>query len=91
MELTENFKLGNIDIEVSNSHRFGTDAVILAEFASPKRKDIVCDLCTGCGIIPLMFCRNRYNMPKYIYGVEIQQEAAGLFQNSIVKNKLREE
>ena len=41
-------------IYVSRDCRFGTDAVLLADFASPKRIDTAVDLCTGGGIIPLL-------------------------------------
>lgn len=88
MEKNEIFELGSIHISVSKEHRFGTDAVMLAQFAEPKRADKVCDLCTGCGIIPLMFCRNPENMPKEVYGVEIQKNAAELFRESIKNNDL---
>ena len=39
---------------VSKAHRFGTDSVLLANFANAKNKDLVCDLGTGCGIIPIL-------------------------------------
>ena len=43
---------------VSKEHTFGTDALLLADFASPKRYDICCDFGTGCGIIPMLWCRD---------------------------------
>lgn len=82
----EQFLLKNIKINVSGDHRFGTDAFLLANFAKPRRNDVVCDLCSGCGIIPLILCRE--NKPKKIYGVEIQHEAAELFRSSIEENGL---
>ena len=84
--MEEKFSLGSIDIYVSENHRFGTDAVLLADFASPFPSETVCDLCTGCGIIPLFFCRNR--PPKKVYGVELQHEAVELFKNSVKENSL---
>ena len=45
---------GGITALVTAEHRFGSDAVLLADFARPKRRDIVCDLGTGCGILPLL-------------------------------------
>ena len=47
-----------IRVAVSKEHSFGTDAVLLADFASPKRNEKACDLGTGCGIIPMIWCRN---------------------------------
>ena len=54
-------------------HRFGTDAVLLAEFSGYRKKDRVCDLGTGCGIIPMLM--QRTDAPAEIYGVDIQPEA----------------
>ncbi len=59
-------------VAVSDEHGFGTDAVILANFASPNKKDRVCDLGTGCGIIPLILLRNGCG--KTITGIEIQKK-----------------
>lgn len=74
----------DIYVSVSSNHRFGTDAFLLANFASPRKKDIVCDLGTGCGIIPLLL--NRDFSPKKVYGVDIQQEAISLFNMGIEKS-----
>ncbi|MDD6275377.1 MAG: methyltransferase [Clostridia bacterium] len=61
-----------IKVVVSENHGFGTDAVLLADFASPKRKDKACDLGTGCGIIPMLWCRNQ--AAEHITAVEIQHQ-----------------
>ncbi len=82
----EVFNLNNIKIYVNENHRFGTDAVLLASFASPLPNMTVCDLCTGCGIIPLFFCKNK--APKKVWGVELQTEAVDLFQKSVRENGL---
>lgn len=84
--MEEKFRLETIDIYVNENHRFGTDAVLLAAFASPYPSETVCDLCTGCGIIPLFFCKNK--PPKKIYGVELQKEAVELFTRSVTENGL---
>lgn len=81
--------LGNgIEIFVSKNHTFGTDAILLANFAAPKKSDTACDLGTGCGIIPLLWCRN--DAPKKIYGVDIQREACELALRSAEHNRLSE-
>ncbi len=85
---TEKFALSDLSITVSADHRFGTDAFLLAGFAKPKRKDTVCDLCTGCGIIPLLFCKKE--PPKKIYAVDIQEEAIELLKISAGENGLDE-
>lgn len=70
-----------IKVQISDEHRFGTDAFLLASFAAPLHKDAVCDLCAGCGIIPLILKRDFE--PKKIYGIEIQSAAAEQFENSV--------
>ncbi len=58
-------------VAVSENHTFGTDAVLLSDFASPNKNDIVCDMGTGCGIIPMLLLRNGKG--KHITGIEIQE------------------
>lgn len=87
--MEEKFKLNGIDIYVDENHRFGTDAVLLADFAAPLPNMTVCDLCTGCGIIPLFFCQShRGRPPKKVYGVELQTDAVELFKKSAKENGL---
>ena len=51
--------LGNgFFINVSKHHTFGTDAVLLADFANAKKADRLIDLGTGCGIIPFLMLRD---------------------------------
>lgn len=45
----------HMQIVVSDRHNFGTDAVVLADFARIRRRDRALDLGTGCGIIPLLW------------------------------------
>lgn len=73
-----------ISVCISPEHKFGTDAFLIADFASPRRKDIVCDLGTGCGIIPLLLEKN-YSSQK-IYGVDIQSQAIEQFKIAVKKN-----
>ncbi len=77
-----------LEIFVSNNHGFGTDAILLANFASPRKSDTACDLGTGCGIIPLLWCRGE--APKKAVGVDIQPEACMLAEKSIEHNSLYE-
>lgn len=69
----------------SKNHKFGADAVILADFAAPRTAKRLCDLCSGCGIVSLLWSRDgNYN----IDAVEIQSEAAELARRSAFFNKL---
>lgn len=62
-----------ISVCVSSEHRFGTDAFLLADFASPRHKDKVADLCTGNGIVALLMSRDH--KPSEIFAVELQEKA----------------
>lgn len=79
---------GGISIYVSKEFVFGTDAVLLADFARPAPHNIACDLGTGCGIIPLLWMRER--SPRTAVGVEIQKEAFELLDRSIEYNNIEE-
>ncbi len=76
-----------IDICISDEHKFGTDAFLLADFAAPRHKDKVCDLGTGCGIIPLLM-HISFN-PSLIYGVDIQPQAIEQFNITVERNNLK--
>lgn len=75
-----------IEICVSTEHRFGTDAFLLADFAQPRRKDTVCDFCSGSGIIALLMMRNF--SPKYIYAVEIQEKAISQMELTVSQSSI---
>lgn len=63
-------------IFVSGHHTFGTDAVLLANFAKPRSKDKLVDLGTGCGIIAFLLLRDK--KCDTAYGVDISLEAIEL-------------
>ncbi len=70
-----------IGIVVSKQHTFGTDAMLLAHFANPKRNDILCDFGSGCGIIPFLWLRD--GMGKEITAIEIQENGC----NQMLRSK----
>ncbi len=77
-----------ITVCASSDHRFGTDAFLLADFSGYRQKDMVCDLGTGCGIIPLIMQKRL--PPKITYAVDIQDKAIkqlrlGMEQSEITK------
>ncbi|MCL1823425.1 MAG: methyltransferase [Oscillospiraceae bacterium] len=92
--MAEIFNIGEFKLYVSKEHRFGTDAVKLAEFTSAQtlKSKMICDLCTGCGIIPflLLNSENENNKPAKIYALDINAEATELLQKSIEANLLSE-
>ena len=76
----------NVFVNVNDIHRFGTDAVLLASFAAPKSRDIACDMGTGCGIIPFVWCAKP--TPSKITAIEIQEDACELVKKSAVMSGL---
>ncbi|MDD6251881.1 MAG: methyltransferase [Oscillospiraceae bacterium] len=81
--------LGNgIEIIVSDKFCFTTDTILLANFAQHRKSDRVVDLCTGCGIIPLLL--SRENPPREIHGVEIFAEGVDMMTRSVKYNSLTE-
>lgn len=60
-----------VGVIVSPLHTFGTDALLLADFAAPRRSDWLCDFGTGCGIIPMLWFRDGKGA--HIDGVELQE------------------
>lgn len=63
-------------IYVSPHHTFGTDAVLLSNFAKAKQSDKLVDLGTGCGIIAFLILRD--NNCQSAFGVDISGEAIEL-------------
>ena len=77
--------LGNgVFIYTSRHHGFGTDAVLLADFADIRQNDRAVDLGTGCGIIPFLMLRDK--KPKSVFGVDISEEAISLAEKSAKEN-----
>ena len=71
---------------VSHSHGFGADALLLADFAAPRWGERALDLGTGCGILPLFWCRE--GKLAHATGMEIQQAVHDQFRRSILLNRL---
>ena len=73
-----------VGIVVSKQHTFGTDAMLLADFANPRKTDNACDFGTGCGIIPFLWLRD--GKCNSISAVEIQEHACNQVERSIILN-----
>lgn len=65
---------------------FGIDAVLLSHFANVDNNDVVLDLCTGTGIIPILIA--GHTNAKSIVGVEIQDEISDMAKRSVTLNDL---
>jgi len=75
--------LGNgVSVFTGDAHSFGTDALLLADFAAPAKGAAACDLGTGCGIIPLYWA-SRGKKLREVWGVDISAKATALFAAGI--------
>ena len=68
---------------------FGTDAVLLADFASKqiKKSAKTIDLCCGNGVVPILLHARRADLS--IDGVEINAESCRLAEHNIILNRLK--
>ena len=67
-------------IQKTGGFCFGMDAVLLSGFAGARKGDLVVDLGTGTGIIPiLMRAKTEAGM---LYGLELQHEVADMAERS---------
>lgn len=67
---------------------FGMDAVLLTGFAHARTGDVLLDLGTGTGIIPLLM-EAKYHCA-HLTGLEIQPESADMAARSVALNNLTE-
>ena len=94
MDLKPNERLDDLQrgglriIQRTDGFRFGTDAVLLSDFASARRRDRVCDLGTGTGVIPLLLYARESTITAD--AVEIQPDMAKMAARSVALNGLEE-
>lgn len=75
-------------IQNPNWFCFGIDAVLLADFAEIKQGDLVMDLGTGTGIIPLLVAAKTD--AQHIDALEIQKDVCEMAKRSVAMNRLEE-
>jgi tRNA1(Val) A37 N6-methylase TrmN6 len=67
---------------------FGMDAVLLSGFAKVLPGEVVLDLGTGTGIIPILL--EAKTKGKHFTGLEIQEESADMARRSVAINELKD-
>ncbi|HEY7746126.1 MAG TPA: tRNA1(Val) (adenine(37)-N6)-methyltransferase [Desulfuromonadales bacterium] len=75
-------------IQAKRGYRFSLDPVLLCAFALVGRGEMVADLGTGSGVVPLLLAARTG--AKKIVGVEIQPELADRARRSVLLNCLHE-
>lgn len=68
--------------------RFGTDAVLLADFAGAKRGEHICDMGTGTGVLPLLLSARAEGTTFDAF--EIQHDVADMAMRSVQINGLQD-
>lgn len=86
-ETLEDLQIGGLKlIQKKDSFRFGSDAVLLSDFAKDIPSARTLDLCTGSGIIPLLL--SAKTKAKEIYALELQREIYDAACRSVKLNNL---
>ena len=64
---------------------FGTDALLLARFAQPRQRERALDMCSGCGIVSLVWHDAGYRGP--CTALELDAEASALCAGAAAENQ----
>ncbi len=87
-ERLDDLQVGGLKlIQRPDAFRFGTDSVLLADFAAPRRDEIAVDLGCGTGAIALLMAGHQARMR--VDGVELQPDVADMAGRSVALNGLQ--
>lgn len=75
-------------LQRAEGFRFGTDAVLLADFAGVKKGERVADVGTGTGVLPLLLSARAEGTTFDAF--EIQKDVADMARRSVIINGLEE-
>ena len=75
-------------IQRPDAFRFGTDSVLLADFAAPRKHDRAVDLGAGTGAIALLMAAHRPGL--CVDAVELQPDIADMARRSVAMNALQD-
>ena len=71
-------------IQPKQGYRFSIDAVLLSGLTLVRPQDLIVDLGTGCGIVPLLLDSHR--SVKHITGIEIQESLVSMAKRNVLIN-----
>ena len=86
MEHSTEILYNKTEVFCSAVHRFGSDALLLARFAEPKRLQRAADLCSGCGIVSLEWHDRGHRGP--CAAIELQPEASALLSEALTAQNI---
>jgi tRNA1Val (adenine37-N6)-methyltransferase len=67
-------------------YRFSVDAILLARFARPRRRDRVLELGAGCGVVSVIV--GALARPREIVAIELQPDLAAMAARNAVANRV---
>ena len=71
-------------IQPKQGYRFSIDAVLLAGLTVVRSQDVIVDLGTGCGIVPLLLAFHR--SVQHVSGIEIQESLVSMAKRNVLIN-----
>ncbi len=87
---TDTFFNGSVTVhQTRQGYRFSIDAVLLAAAVHPKPGDVVVDMGTGCGVVPVLLAF-RYPQVRFI-GIELQSSLARLAEQNVTANHMEDQ
>ena len=85
---TDTFFNGRITVaQYISGYRFSIDSVLLANMVRLQDSDRICDIGTGCGIIPIVL-GYRHPGVSAIYGIELQERLAQIATCNVNQNQM---
>lgn len=73
-------------IQKKKGFKYGIDSVLLSSFVNANNKDIILDLGTGCGIIPILLYLKGYR--NKIVALDILKDYIEMLKRSLVLNNI---
>ncbi len=81
MEHSTEILYNRTNVYCTGAHGFGTDGLLLARFAEPRRAQRAADLCSGCGIVSLEWHDRGHRGP--CLALELQPAASALLAAAV--------
>ncbi len=85
----DTFFNGKVEVcQTREGYRFSIDAVLLAAAVHPKPGEVVMDMGTGCGVVPILLA---YRNPQVRFlGIELQETLAKLAARNVAANQMQD-